>query len=137
MTLEQMQEQLAQLQAENAALKASKDQKGYKLTMRVSEKGAVSVYGLGRFPVTLYAAQWTALLDQAEAIREFAKTHEAELTAKSTANDGKRVDMTAKKPVSAAAPNVATPVVASAIDVQALLTAGFTPQQLAAMFAAK
>jgi hypothetical protein len=135
MTLEQMQEQLVALQAENAALKASKDTKGYKLTMRVSEKGAVSVYGLGRFPVTLYAAQWNALLDQADTIREFAKLHEAELTAKSTANDGKRVDMTAKKPVSA--PNVAAPANAPAIDVQALIAAGLTPQQLAAMFAVK
>jgi hypothetical protein len=41
------------------------------LEFRVSEKGGVSVYGLGRFPVTLYYEQWTRLLDQAEQLRSF------------------------------------------------------------------
>mgnify|MGYP001568292072 CR=1 FL=1 len=41
------------------------------LSMKVSEKGALSIYGLGRFPVTLYAGQWERLLDQADAIRAF------------------------------------------------------------------
>lgn len=39
--------------------------------MKVSEKGALSVYGLGRFPVTLYKEQWEKLLDPGEAIRQF------------------------------------------------------------------
>lgn len=44
-----------------------------KLTLKVSEKGAVSLYGMGRFPVTLYGSQWERLLDNAIAIREFLK----------------------------------------------------------------
>lgn len=51
-----------------------------KLTLKVSAKGAVSLYGMGRFPVTLYAAQWDKVLSEAEAIREFIKTHEAVLS---------------------------------------------------------
>ena len=54
------------------------------LTCKVSEKGALCVYGLGRFPVTLYASQWNRLLDHADAIRAFAKRPEnaARLTRK-------------------------------------------------------
>lgn len=44
-----------------------------KLTLKVSDKGAVSLYGLGRFPVTLYGGQWERLLDEADRIREFLK----------------------------------------------------------------
>ncbi len=44
-----------------------------KLTLKVSEKGAVSLYGMGRFPVTLYGTQWERLLDNAVVIREFLK----------------------------------------------------------------
>ena len=51
--------------------------------MKVSEKGGVSVYGLGRFPVTLYQEQWQKLLEMAEDIRAFIKTHEAELKKRS------------------------------------------------------
>jgi len=49
----------------------------------VSEKGGVSVYGLGRFPVTLYKEQWAKLLDLADDLRAFIKAHEAELKSKS------------------------------------------------------
>jgi hypothetical protein len=72
-------QELERLRAENAALK-SRSQKG--LSMKVSEKGAVSVYGLGRFPVTLYKEQWTKLLDMAEDIRSFIKENETQLKAK-------------------------------------------------------
>jgi len=48
----------------------------------VSEKGGVSVYGLGRFPVTLYKEQWTRLLNMADDIREFIKENEAKLKTK-------------------------------------------------------
>jgi hypothetical protein len=61
---------LTRLEAENAALK-EKDQKRSTISLKVSEKGAVSVYGLGRFPVTLYGQQMTRLLDHGEAIRAF------------------------------------------------------------------
>jgi hypothetical protein len=50
--------------------------------MKVSDKGAVSVYGMGRFPVTLYKEQWLRLLDMAEEIRAFIAANEAKLKAK-------------------------------------------------------
>ena len=51
-------------------------------SLKVSEKGAVSVYGLGRFPVTLYQEQWAKLLDLADDIRGFIKENEAKLKKK-------------------------------------------------------
>jgi hypothetical protein len=56
---------------------------GRDLTIKVSEKGGVSVYGLGRFPVTLYKDQWTKLLDVADDIRAFIRSNEASLKTKS------------------------------------------------------
>ena len=52
------------------------------LTLKVSEKGALCVYGLGRFPVTLYASQWERLLSHSDAIRAFAKANAAKLATK-------------------------------------------------------
>ena len=52
------------------------------LTMKVSEKGGLSLYGLGRFPVTLYKEQWARLLDHAEEIRSFLKDNDQQLKAK-------------------------------------------------------
>jgi hypothetical protein len=72
-------DELERLRAENAALK-SRNSRG--VSLRVSEKGGVSVYGLGRFPVTLYKEQWARLLDMADEIRGFIREHEAELKAK-------------------------------------------------------
>ena len=60
--------ELDRLRSENEALKKT-SAKG--LTLKVSEKGGVSVYGLGRFPVTLYKEQWAKLLDMSEEIRAF------------------------------------------------------------------
>lgn len=74
-----LQAELERLRAENEALKASMT-KG--LILKVSEKGAVSVYGLGRFPVTLYKEQWQKVLDLADEIRAFIREHEAELKTK-------------------------------------------------------
>ena len=51
-------------------------------SLKVSEKGAVSVYGLGRFPVTLYKEQWTKLLAMADDIKAFIKAHDAQLKTK-------------------------------------------------------
>ena len=76
---EPVQEELERLRAENAALKA-RTTRG--VSMKVSEKGGVSVYGLGRFPVTLYKEQWAKLLDLADDIRAFLKEHDAELKTK-------------------------------------------------------
>jgi hypothetical protein len=52
------------------------------LEFRVSEKGAVSVYGLGRFPVTLYYEQWVRLLDSAEPLRTFLEENKSKLKLK-------------------------------------------------------
>jgi hypothetical protein len=71
-----MKAELERLRAENEALKKSGRSK---LAMKVSEKGALSVYGMGRFPVTLYKEQWLKLLDLGEEIRGFIREHEAEL----------------------------------------------------------
>jgi len=53
--------------------------KSASLEFRVSEKGAVSVYGLGRFPVTLYYEQWVQVLDHAEALRDFMENNKSKL----------------------------------------------------------
>jgi len=52
------------------------------LEFRVSEKGGVSVYGLGRFPVTLYYEQWTRLLDAADKLRQFLDENKSKLKLK-------------------------------------------------------
>ncbi len=67
-TEEELRAELERLKAENATLKA-RGSKG--VSLKVSEKGGVSVYGLGRFPVTLYQEQWLKLLDMADEIRAF------------------------------------------------------------------
>jgi hypothetical protein len=74
-----LQSEVERLKAENAALKA---QAARGISIKVSEKGGVSVYGLGRFPVTLYKEQWTKLLDMADQIRTFLTAHDAELKSK-------------------------------------------------------
>ncbi len=79
MTDETVQSELERLRAENAALKA-RGTRG--VSLKVSEKGGVSVYGLGRFPVTLYKEQWTKLLDMADDLRAFIVEHDGELKAK-------------------------------------------------------
>ena len=71
--------ELERLKAENAALKARSPRSS---SLKVSEKGAVSVYGLGRFPVTLYKEQWARLLDMADDIRAFIKDNDAKLKTK-------------------------------------------------------
>ena len=71
--------ELERLKAENEALK-NRGARG--ISMKVSEKGAVSIYGLGRFPVTLYKEQWQKLLDMADDIRAFIKENEAKLKTK-------------------------------------------------------
>lgn len=53
-----------------------------KLSLKVSEKGALSLYGMGRWPVTLYKTQWLRLLDEADTIRAFIRDHDSVLSAK-------------------------------------------------------
>lgn len=71
--------QLEHLKAENEKLKQRQSRS---LSLRVSEKGAVSVYGLGRFPVTLYKEQWLKLLEMASDIRDFIDENAEKLKAK-------------------------------------------------------
>jgi hypothetical protein len=71
--------ELERLKAENEALKAKTARA---TSIRVSEKGGVSVYGLGRFPVTLYKEQWLKLLAMAEEITAFITENEAKLKTK-------------------------------------------------------
>lgn len=78
MTAEQ---ELEALRAKVAQLEAEKSRKK-EISFKVSEKGGLSVYGLGRFPVTLYKEQWTRLLDHADAIRAFMSENDGDLKAK-------------------------------------------------------
>lgn len=76
---EDVQAELARLRAENEALK---QKRSGAISMKVSEKGAVSVYGLGRFPVTLYQEQWQKLLAAAEDIKAFIAENRSKLKVK-------------------------------------------------------
>jgi hypothetical protein len=76
---EELKAELERLKAENERLKT---QRSRSVSLKVSEKGGVSVYGLGRFPVTLYKEQWTRLLAMTDEIRAFIKEHDGELKAK-------------------------------------------------------
>jgi hypothetical protein len=75
----EMKAELERLKAENEALKARGSRA---ISMKVSEKGGLSVYGLGRFPVTLYQEQWLKLLELAEEIRAFIQKNEGQLKKK-------------------------------------------------------
>lgn len=81
MNTETAEQELERLRKENAELKSKKG-KAKEITFKVSQKGAVSVYGMGRFPVTLYKGQWTKLLEKKDEILEFIKENEADLTTK-------------------------------------------------------
>ena len=79
MSDEDMRAELERLRKENESLKKGA---ATGISMKVSEKGGLSVYGLGRFPITLYKEQWTKLLDLSDEIRQFLTTHDAELKTK-------------------------------------------------------
>jgi hypothetical protein len=76
MSEEELRAKVERLERENAALKSGS---GRAISMKVSEKGGLSVYGLGRFPVTLYKEQWTRLLDMSDDIRTFIAANEGKL----------------------------------------------------------
>ena len=80
MSDEDLQAEVARLREENERLK---DRQGRGMSLKVSEKGALSVYGLGRFPVTLYKEQWHKLLGMTDEIRAFLKENDARLKSKS------------------------------------------------------
>jgi hypothetical protein len=79
MSDEHLKGELERLRKENEALKKGASSS---VRMKVSEKGGLSIYGMGRFPVTLYKEQWLKLLDMSDDIRSFITAHEAELKAK-------------------------------------------------------
>jgi hypothetical protein len=78
-TEEELKLEIERLRAENENLK--KPARG-QMSLRVSEKGALSVYGMGRFPVTLYREQWEKLLAMADQIREFIQENDEKLKKK-------------------------------------------------------
>ena len=79
MSDEEMKAELERLRNENASLKNGA---ATGITMKVSEKGGLSVYGMGRFPITLYKEQWLKLLDMSDAIRSFIAANDAALKTK-------------------------------------------------------
>jgi hypothetical protein len=79
MSDEDLKAELERLRAENAALK---DRTRRGVSLKVSEKGGVSVYGLGRFPITLYKEQWQRLLAMRDEITQFIAENEDRLKTK-------------------------------------------------------
>ncbi len=79
--MDELKAELERLRAENKDLKKTRPERGT-LSMKVSEKGALSIYGLGRFPVTLYKEQWLKLLGISEEIRQFIDENADRLKAK-------------------------------------------------------
>ena len=75
-TYEELKARLAELEKQSGGRRTGA------LEFRVSEKGGVSVYGLGRFPVTLYYEQWTRLLGQSEELRKFLEDNKSKLKLK-------------------------------------------------------
>lgn len=82
-TAEQLQAEIEKLKAENNALKSEKKPSSLKeISFKIGEKGGLSVYGLGRFPVTLYKEQWIKLLDKSNDIRDFLNENADKLKSK-------------------------------------------------------
>jgi hypothetical protein len=79
MSDEDLNAEMERLKAENEALKKRRSNS---VSMKVSEKGAVSVYGLGHFPVTLYQEQWRKLLSMADEIKQFIAENKDKLKVK-------------------------------------------------------
>ena len=76
MSEEEMKAELERLRSENSALKKGA---ATGITMKVSEKGGLSVYGMGRFPITLYKEQWLKLMDMSDAMRAFIAANDSVL----------------------------------------------------------
>ena len=81
----QLEARLAQIGEARAEKRGRGATTSNRLNLKVSPKGALSLYGLQRMPVTLYVEQWERLLTIADEIRKFAKDHDSELKRKATA----------------------------------------------------
>lgn len=79
MSEEDLKAELAKLRAENETLKKA-SARG--ISLKVSQKGAVSLYGMGRFPITLYKEQWLKIVDMSDVIRAFIAENDGQLKAK-------------------------------------------------------
>ena len=79
MSDDDMKAELERLRKENESLKQGATRRVY---LKVSEKGGLSVYGMGRFPITLYKEQWSKLLDMSDEIRKFIASNDAALKTK-------------------------------------------------------
>lgn len=82
MTNIELKAEIARLQAENASLASKAKAAERSLSLKVSAKGGISVYGLGQYPTTLYAGQWERLLPFVPEIKAFMLAHHAELSVK-------------------------------------------------------
>ncbi len=78
---EDLAREVERLKAENEKLKAGRNS-STGISFKVSQKGALSAYGLGRFPVTLYKEQWQRLLEKKEELLQFIEQHDSELKAR-------------------------------------------------------
>ena len=85
MTEQEMRDMIEKLKAENTELRTKRNTPP-PLTLKVSQKGACSLYGIGRFPVTLYGSQWERVLDHGDKIREFLNANASQLATKEKAN---------------------------------------------------
>jgi len=83
-TAEELQAELDRLRAENESLKKRAERAVF---LKVSDKGGVSLYGLGRFPVTLYVEQWEKVLEMGPEIKTFLDTNRASLKKKEQRSD--------------------------------------------------
>lgn len=109
-SMSEMAEMIAKLTAENAQLKASSAASAPKVYLKVSPKGGVSLYGMGRWPVTLYQEQWDVVEEMLPQVKTFIAAHKAELSLK---GDPKR-DVADTAPAASNVPNGAS--AASAAD---------------------
>ncbi len=80
-SIAELQAYLETLKAENSTLRAAAAT-SHRVSMKISDKGALSVYGVGRFPVTLYRGQWERILAQQDAIKAFLEANASKLATK-------------------------------------------------------
>lgn len=82
MSMEAMKAEIEKLRKANASMEKELKKKTLGISFKVSPKGGMSVYGLGRFPVTLYKSQWEQLLERKDDMLEFLEEHVDELKTK-------------------------------------------------------